>query len=129
MAIELASQGAEVMRQGIVVRRVQLCGPRDIEVMELALAKEFNLLELLRVIQCIEVGRQFGSLQRLGDNVTVVLESIGYPTLQKERKDGTMLPVDQTGNFKIVGDEDVIELQIRVSDGWTRAVRVMRDEI
>lgn len=117
------------MRQGIVVCQVQLRCPCDVEVMKLALAKEFNLLELLPLIQFIKIGWQFRNLQRFGDNIAVVLEVIGYPTLQKERQNGTVLPVDQTGDFQIVGDEDAIWLEIRVPDSWSCKVRVMRDEV
>jgi len=45
----------------------------------------------------------------------MVLENIGFTTLQKEREHGGVLPIYQSGNIKFIGDKHVVGIKISVS--------------
>jgi hypothetical protein len=50
--------------------------------------------------------------------------------LEEEREYRAILPVDQTSNLEIVGDEDVVRLEVRVSkDGTGESIVAIRYKI
>jgi hypothetical protein len=43
--------------------------------------------------------------------------------LEKERKDGTVLPVDETDDFEVVRHKEIVRLEVWMPDGWPKKRR------
>jgi hypothetical protein len=77
MAEEFAAHYARIVDKRFAVGGREAHGLLDIVVVELALPKNQNLLELLRLILFVKVCWESRSVERFGDGVAIVLQTAG----------------------------------------------------
>ena len=108
--------------------RVQALRKSQIEEMEVASSKCLQCFSALLLIHVSKVFRQFWGDESQRLVVMIVLEVLWDSSGEELREDRAMLPIYDSNDVEIFGNEDVVRLEVRVrrTGLWSRAFRGTR---